>query len=301
MPSGLSANTGVDLSMTQLVGIFGYPLGHSISPAFQQAAFDHYSLPVRYLAWPTPSDRLEEETARLRGERYLGANVTVPHKERVRDYLDDIDPWARSIGAVNTIVREGDNLVGYNTDAYGFIRSLRERGEFDPPTKRVLLLGAGGAARAAAFGLANEWVASLTIANRTFQRAELLADDVRSSLHHVVAIPMTEAALEEACASADLIVNSTSVGMSHSDEEERTPLKASIIPSTALVCDMVYNPPETPLLREAARAGARTLGGLSMLIYQGAAAFQRWTGKDAPIEVMFRAAEQALAGLSPSP
>ena len=283
--------------MTQLVGIFGYPLAHSISPAFQQAAFDHYSLPVRYCAWPAPPDSLGNAVGRLRAEQYLGANVTVPHKERVRAYLDDVDSWARSVGAVNTIVREGDRLIGYNTDAYGFVRSLRERGGFDPSNKRVVLLGAGGASRAAAFGLAQEQISSLTIANRTLERARSLAGEVRGSVLHVAAISLDAAALTRACASADLIVNSTSIGMSHGDTEGCTPLNAGSIPASALVYDMVYNPPETPLLREAARAGARTLGGLPMLIFQGAAAFERWTGRDAPIEVMFRAGERALAGL----
>ena len=286
------------IRMTQLVGIFGYPLAHSISPAFQQAAFDYYSLSVRYDAWPTPPERLGDEADRLRGDEYLGANVTVPHKERVIEHLDDIDSWASLVGAVNTIVREGRRLVGYNTDAYGFVKSLKEMGGFEPEGKRVLLLGAGGAARAAAFGLAKENVASLTIANRTLERAQSLADDVRGSAHDVEAIAVTDAALERAAANADLIVNSTSIGMRHGTADGQTPLEARLIPSGALVYDMVYNPAETPLLAEARSAGARTLGGLPMLIYQGAAAFERWTGKDAPIEVMFRAGEKALAGMS---
>ena len=283
--------------MTQLVGIFGYPLAHSISPAFQQAAFDYYSLPVRYHAWPTPPDRLEEEVRKLRDPEYLGANVTVPHKERVRAYLDDVDPWARSVGAVNTIAREDGRLIGYNTDAYGFIRSLKESGGFDPKGKKVLLLGAGGAARAAVFGLAQEYIASLTIANRTLERARSLARDVGDHIAHVTALPMSVAALEEASAHADLIVNCTSIGMSHGDAEGLSPLEARLIPSSALVYDMVYNPPETPLLIEARTAGTRTLGGLPMLVYQGAASFERWTGREAPIDLMFRAAEEALAEL----
>ena len=283
--------------MAQQVGIFGYPLAHSISPAFQQAAFDHYALRVRYHAWPTPPDTLGVEVGKLRGERFLGANVTVPHKERVRAYLDDIDPWAESVGAVNTIVRKDGKLIGYNTDGYGFIESLKEAGQFDPRGKRVLVLGAGGAARAAVFGLADEGVASLTIANRTLERAQSLTEAVRGLLPEATAIAMDDA-LEGAAATADLIVNSTSVGMSHGDAEGRTLLKARLIPSGALVYDVVYNPAETPLMLEARKAGARTLGGMPMLIYQGAAAFERWTGRGAPIEVMFRAAEEALAALS---
>ena len=281
--------------MTRQVGIIGYPLKHSISPSFQQVAFDHYSLPVRYSAWSTHPDMLREQILKLRGDSYIGANVTVPHKENVRAHLDEIDPWATSIGAVNTIVNEDGRLTGYNTDASGFARSLKETGGFDPAGKRVLLLGAGGAARAAVFALANENVASLTIANRTVERAQRLADEVRGLIFHVAAVPLKPSHLSAAAASADLIVNSTSIGMSQGDSEDRSPLMARHIPRSALVYDMVYNPPETPLLLEAKRAGAPTLGGLAMLIYQGAAAFERWTGQEAPIDLMFRAGRDALA------
>ena len=282
--------------MTKLAGLLGYPLAHSISPAFQQAAFDHYSLPVTYHAWPTHPDSLESAVIKLRGDAYLGANVTVPHKEAVGAYLDVIDSWARSVGAVNTILNERGTLKGYNTDSYGFIVSLKEKGGFDPEGKRALLLGAGGAARAAAFGLAQEGIASLTIANRTIERAQSLAEAVRSTIGAVTVAPMTEAALAEVAANAEVIINSTSIGMSHSDSEGLTPLEGRVIPPTAFVYDMVYNPVETPLLKEAAKAGARRLGGLPMLVYQGAAAFERWTGEKAPLDVMFQAAERALPG-----
>ncbi|MCI0440709.1 MAG: shikimate dehydrogenase, partial [Chloroflexi bacterium] len=237
--------------MTQLAGIFGYPLAHSISPAFQQAAFDYYSLDARYEAWPVPPERLGEEVRKLRGQQYLGGNVTVPHKERVREFLDEVDALAKSIGAVNTIVREGERLVGYNTDAYGFIRSLKEMGGFDPRGKRALILGAGGAARAAVFGLAREGVGSLVIANRTVSRAEALAGEVSRLIPSVRAVSLDSVNLKDACAGVDLIVNSTSVGMSHGEAEGRAVLEASMIPQSALVYDMVYNPPETPLLKEA--------------------------------------------------
>ena len=284
--------------MGQLVGIFGYPLGHSISSVFQQAAFDHLSLAVEYRAWPTPPESLAEEVNKLRGEEYLGANVTVPHKEQVFQYLDDTDIWAKSVGAVNTIVRDGNRLRGYNTDSYGFINSLKEVGGFDPRGKSVLIVGAGGASRAAVFGLADEGIASLTIANRTLGRAQALVEEVQGSISSARAVPMCPAGLENACGTADLIVNSTSMGMLHGDAESGTPLKAEWLPPGVLVYDMVYNPPDTPLLKEARRAGARIVGGLPMLIYQGAAAFELWTGREAPIEVMFHAGEAALAGLS---
>ena len=280
--------------MASLVGLIGYPLGHTISPAFQQAAFDHHSLPVKYHAWPTHPDLLEKKVHSLRGGEYLGANVTVPHKERVAGLVDRLDAAAAAIGAVNTVVRENGSLAGYNTDAYGFATSLRVTGGFDPRGKRAVILGAGGAARAAVFALAEEGVRSLVIANRTLERAESLAASVGGTVCEVAAVPLGGAGLERAAADADLIVNSTSVGMQGGDAGSVSPLRAQLIPASALVYDMVYNPAQTPLLEEAAEAGAACLGGLSMLVYQGAGAFERWTGLDAPVQVMFEAAEEAL-------
>ena len=281
--------------MTQQLGIFGYPLAHSVSPAFQQAALDHYSLPVRYHAWPTPPERLADEVGRLRGDEYLGANVTIPHKERVLSLLDGVDDLSSVIGAVNTIAREeGGRLMGHNTDVYGFLTALREQAAFEPQGSSALLLGAGGAARAVAFALAKERVASLTIANRTLDRANRLADEVRTSIASVAAVPLTGADLGAVTRGVDLIVNATSVGMGHGPEQGQTPLRAELIPAGALVYDLVYTPSDTPFLLEARKAGARTLGGLSMLVYQGAASFELWTGREAPIEVMFQAAEKAL-------
>lgn len=281
--------------MTQLVGLLGYPLSHSISPAFQQAALDYCSIPARYCKWPATPARLSAEVGRLRGDEYLGANVTIPHKESVAGLVDAVDEVARRLRAVNTIVNEGARLVGYNTDEQGFMRSLKETGEFVPEGRSVVLLGAGGAARAAAFGLANAGVARLTIANRTLGRASALAEEVRDDGCEVTVARLDEGDLGRACAAADLIVNATSVGMRHGAAEGQSPLPARAIPKGAVVYDMVYAPAETPLLLQAARAGARGLGGLSMLVFQGAASFQLWTGVEAPVEVMFRAAEEAMA------
>ena len=281
--------------MASLAGIFGYPLEHSISPRFQQAAFDHCSLDVSYKAWPVAPDRLEPEVRKLRDDGYLGANVTVPHKERIRSYLDDLQPLARTLGAVNTIVKEDGRLVGYNTDAHGLMEALRKDGGCDPRGLSVLVLGAGGAARAAVFALVDAGVASLTIANRTLARAESLASEFEAASAGVKVVPLEEPALAGVCNKADLIVNTTSMGMRHGIAERETPLKASTIRAQSLVYDLVYNPAETPLLVEAKAAGAKTLGGLPMLVYQGAASFELWTGRPPPVDVMFEAARRALA------
>ena len=280
--------------MTQLAGIFGYPLAHSLSPAFQQAAFNHYGLDVRYLAWETPPEGLADEVAKLRSGDFIGANVTIPHKESVMALLDEVDPLAQSIGAVNTIVKTAGRLVGHNTDAQGFMRELKEDGGFEPAGKRVLLLGAGGAARAAAFALCREGVASITIANRNVSRAEALAEALHNDDASVLAAQLDNTTLEPVALESDLIVNSTSVGMRHGDSEGQTPLSGGIIPHEAVVMDMIYNPQNTPFLAGARAAGAIALGGMPMLIYQGAAAFEMWTGQTAPIDAMFAAGNVAL-------
>ena len=281
--------------MTRYLGILGYPLAHSISPVMQQAALNHHSLDVRYEAWPTPPEELSERVDGLRDERYLGANVTIPHKERARRLVDRCDAWSSQVGAVNTIVKDDGHLVGHNTDSEGFLRALQDRGGFDLDGAHVLLLGAGGAARAAAFGLAGERIASLTIVNRTQERAQALADEVRPNTASAASVSMDSADLERAARGASLIVNATSMGMSHSTAEGLSPLPAGHIQSGATVFDMVYAPAETPLLAEARRAGATGLGGLWMLVYQGAAGFELWTDKPAPVDAMYRAAETALA------
>ena len=275
--------------MTKQLGVIGYPLSHTLSPIFQQAALDYHAIPVTYSAWPTPPERLTHTVERLRGAEYMGFNITIPHKEHLVELVDDVEGMARNIGAVNTVVNRDGALAGYNTDAYGFVKSLKEKADFEPRGKTVLLLGAGGAAKAAAYALAGEGVERLTIANRTVARAESLAEDVGGLLKRVDAVP-----LEVVSGDADLIVNSTSVGMASGDSAGRTPLEAASIPRDALAYDMVYTPAETPFLRCAQDAGARVLGGLWMLIYQGAAAFELWTGEKAPVDVMYQAAQQAL-------
>lgn len=278
--------------MASLVGLIGYPLGHAISPQFQQAAFDYYNLDVRYVLWEVEPARLPEVVGGLRSSAKLGANVTVPHKEAVLPLVDELDDLARRVGAVNTIVNRGGVLAGHNTDAEGFLQALRQERGFEPVGKRAVILGAGGAARAVAFALVEAGVKSLTISNRNPERAERLVSALGPS---AVALPWDEKALARAIAEDDLIVNCTSIGMRHSPTEGQSPLEAKLIPRGALVFDIVYNPLETPLLIEAKKAGARTLGGLSMLVYQGAASFQLWTGREAPLEVMFEAARVTLS------
>ena len=280
--------------MTLHAGIFGYPIRHSISPAMHNAAFESAGIDAVYEAWETASDDLAEGVSSLRGENYLGANVTVPHKQAVMEHLDEIDGLATRIGAVNTIVNQNGRLLGSNTDALGFINSLKNEAGVNVSGLNVVLIGAGGAARAAAYALADAQAGELTIANRTVERAESLATELRKTGVETVSCGISDPDSLSACERADLIVNSTSVGMLHGPAEGESPIPASAISPGCVVYDMVYNPTRTPLLADAEISGARIVGGLPMLVYQGAAAWTRWTGREAPVEVMFEAAREAL-------
>ena len=281
--------------MVLRVGIIGYPIRHSISPVFQQAAFDCLSLEARYQAWEVEPGSLGQFIGGLRSADTLGVNVTVPHKEAVIPHLDAVDEWAQLAGAVNTIVNEGGKLRGYNTDGTGFIRALEQHRRMSPEGLRVLIIGAGGSAKGVALALARGGAASVTIANRTLERAQRLAELIRTHGPVAEEIPLVPGeVLADAAARSDLVVNCTTLGMKHGPGEDSSPLPVEYIPPGALVYDLVYNPPETPLLRDAGRAGASVLGGLPMLVYQGAASFKLWTGKEPPVDVMLKAAQGAL-------
>ena len=281
--------------MTSKLGIIGYPIGHSISPIFQQAALDSCGIAATYRAYEVAPEEVGPFLEGLRSPDTYGINVTVPHKETVIAHLDEVDDWAARAGAVNTIVNRNGRLTGHNTDGLGFLTALRQAGGFEPRGRRVLLLGAGGAARGVVLALAQEQVDRIDIANRTLARAQQLSELVRANGIDSNAIPLAGPELAAQATGADLIVNCTTIGMSHGPDEAGAPLTAAQIPQTSLVYDLVYNPLETPLLVEAAKAGAASLGGIQMLVYQGAASFEMWTGRPAPIAVMLEAATQAMA------
>ncbi len=282
------------MTISSALGIIGYPIGHSISPVFQQAALDNLSIGAEYRAYEVDPAEVGAFVDSLRSDGANGINVTVPHKEAVMPFLDEIDEWAAEAGAVNTIVNRSGHLVGYNTDGYGFLRALRESGEFEPAGKNALILGAGGSARGVVQALLRADIGSLAIANRTLIRAQTLADLAKARGVSAQATPLPSPVAGEAARVADLIVNCTSLGMRHGPDENASPLRDEEIPATALVYDLVYNPMLTPLLRAAERAGAKTLGGISMLVYQGAASFEIWLERPAPVGVMMDAALAAM-------
>lgn len=286
--------------MKQFISLIGYPLTHSVSPDFQQAALDYCKLDMRYEAWEIKADDLPSAVNRLRQPQNLGANITVPYKETIMGLLDWIDDFAGLVGAVNTVVNRNGKLTGFNTDAAGFLKALREDGGFEPANKKVLILGAGGAARAITFALLQEKAAALIIANRSLSKAEGLADALAKQAANskirtkIVVVSLRSANLAEMIVQCQLIVNCTAVGMKHSSDEGQSPLAQHLIPEGALVYDLVYNPSQTPLLKMAKAAGAKTIGGLHMLVYQGAASFKLWTGREAPLDIMLSAASKAL-------
>lgn len=279
--------------MTQRVGVVGYPVEHSISPPIQQAALDALGVDARYERWAVAPADLVAWVAGLRAADVLGANVTVPHKEAVLPLLDELTDTARAIGAVNTIVNDGGRLRGDNTDAAGFLRALDDVGG-PPPGGEAVLLGAGGAARAVGHALVGVDIGALIVANRDAARAERLVASLRAAapaFERLTAVGLDDPALDGALASCALLVNATTVGL----QPGQRLLDVAHLPESALVIDLIYNPPVTALLADAEQRGARVLNGLPMLVYQAALAFERWTGRQPPLETMFAAARAALA------
>ncbi|HWG85627.1 MAG TPA: shikimate dehydrogenase [Deinococcales bacterium] len=264
--------------------LFAHPAGHSLSPAMHDAALASLGIEGRYLALDVPPSGLRAALDELRRSGAWGANLTIPHKEAALPLLDDLSEEAWAIGAVNTVVRRDGRLHGLNTDAPGFMAALVEAG-VAVGGRDALVLGAGGAGRAVAFAL-REAGARVGVWNRTPGRAEALASEFR--LGHV-----SDARLPSAARSAWLLVNSTSVGLR---DAEASPLLPGALPRDGWVCDIVYRPLETRLLREARAAGLGTVDGLGMLVHQGALALSAWAGRPAPADVMRYAALAALVG-----
>ncbi len=279
--------------MKQLA-VIGYPIKHSVSPAMHQAALDSEGIEATYVRVEVAPDDLPAFVDELRTGEWAGINVTVPHKEAIVPLLDELAPEAAAIGAVNTVVISEGKLVGHNTDSAGFLRAIRNDGGFDPEGRVVALLGAGGAARGVLWALAQGRTRKVILFNRTRERAERLAE-AAGHFGDWTQIVVDEwwqdpAEWEEALSACELVVNATSVGL----VPKETPVPAASIPADAGVVDLIYNPRPTRLLREAAARDMMTLDGLPMLVYQGAAAFELWTGMNAPTGVMRRAAEAAL-------
>ena len=275
----------------KLYGIFGFPLGHTLSPVMHEAAFRKLSIKAFYLPFEVRREdfrRLMKKRARLLLD---GFNVTVPYKEEALRWLDKVSPAARAIGAVNTAVRKGKRWYGFNTDSFGFITSLEKDGEFGPRGKRALILGAGGSARAVVYALAKRGIRQITIVNRTRARAKKIAIQYERLFPRVSFLTkdLKAGCEDKGSREVDLVVNATSVGLRPGD---RSLISSGEFPKKTLFVDLIYRPTETRLLRLARQSGHRTLNGLGMLVYQGTEAFRLWTGRRAPVDVMRAAIHQ---------
>jgi shikimate dehydrogenase len=258
------------------------------------AALKQAGIDATYHTWHVRPAELENFIRKVRSQNYLGFNVTLPHKQTIMPYLDEISDAARVIGAVNTVAHQQGQLVGYNTDAHGFIRSLHTETSWSTTKgKSVTILGAGGAARAVAYGLLNEKAQRVFIINRTLSKAQALASDLATYYpSRVTASPWTDESMSAFFPECDLLVNATSVGLEGSSFNS---LPLTSLPAHAIVSDLVYTPRATALLAAARRLGLKTHDGLGMLIYQGAEAFKIWFGQDPDIGVMRHALEQVLS------
>jgi len=278
--------------MTKRVVLIGHPVAHSLSGAMHQAAFDAQGIDASYELWDRPAIELADAIGELRGDDFLGANVTIPHKERVVPLVDRLTEEAHATGAVNTITKEGKRLVGHNTDVPGFRVALDKLVGKQKMPRQAVLLGAGGGARAAVYGLITEGFQRVVVFNRHLHRAEGLVKHFGRSAAHMElrAMPWHESIIEAELAKTRVLVNATSIGL----VDDESPIPPEIIPPELLVLDLIYN--RTKLLRDAESAGCTVMDGELMLLHQGGAAFALWTGQPAPLELMQEKLAEARAG-----
>jgi shikimate dehydrogenase len=275
--------------MTKRVVLIGHPVAHSLSGAMQQAAFDHAGIDATYELWDRTPLTLADAIAELRTDEFLGANVTIPHKERVVPQVDRLTEEAHATGAVNTLTKEGRKLVGHNTDVPGFKVALDQLVGRQKMPRSAIVLGAGGGARAVVYSLVREGFQRIIVFNRHLHRAESLVKHFSRSAAHMElrAMPWHESIIESELAKAKVLVNATSIGLN----DDVSPIPGEILTPDLMVLDLIYK--QTRLLRDATSAGAATADGGTMLLHQGAAAWSLWTGQTAPLEVMQTALEEA--------
>jgi len=270
---------------TKIFGIFGYPVEHTFSPGMHNAAFSKLGIDACYVPYAVSPDKLADAVRAILPLGFKGLNITVPHKEKIIPYLDELSEEARLIGAVNTIEIRDGKMFGHNTDGRGFLRSLREDAKFNPRGKKFLFIGSGGAARAVGFCLALAGAKRILFHDTDLIKASALAQDINQKTG-VDAQIISGDVIKISAADVDCLINATPLGLKRSDP---LPLEAGSILKRHLVCDLVYNPPQTSLLKTAKRKGAKQHSGLGMLLYQGVIAFEIWTHRKAPVAVMRKA------------
>ncbi|EEM03947.1 shikimate dehydrogenase [Bacillus pseudomycoides] len=277
--------------MKQLYGVIGNPIGHSLSPLMHNDAFEYLNIDAHYHAFLVEEETLGEAVKGLKALGVSGFNVTTPHKVSIMKYLDEIDPLAKQIGAVNTVVHRDGKLIGYNTDGIGYVRSLQSISKEPLYQKRILLLGAGGACRAIYFSLADAGVKEIDIANRTVEKANHLLSGCQAKITSQ-ALSLEQATEEQG--NYDIIIHTTTIGMH--PHIQNTPLQIQSLKQGTIVSDIIYNPFETKLLQDAKAKGAIVQNGIDMFVYQGALAFELWTGRMPNIEKMKQLVMRKLGG-----
>lgn len=280
--------------MATYVGLFGHPVRQNLSAIMHNAAFSALGMPWQYTLRDVDPGELGAAVRRVPAEGWVGWNVTIPHKVAIAGLMDRLSPEAALIGAVNTVQVTPEGLVGHNTDGAGFLLALQEETGQSIHGLRIVQLGCGGAGRATSVYLAKGGAAEINLYNRGEKRAEELRTLLQRAFPQVGVRLLAREELAPLLASADLVVNTTPVGM-WPDVEAEPPIDPGWLPAGTLVYDIINNPPRTRLLKAAAERGCRVLGGLPMLVTQGALAFQLWTGREAPVRVMREAAEKAVA------
>ena len=268
---------------TNILCVIGHPIEHSMSPVMHNAALNELSLDYVYLAFDVPPNDLKKAILGSKKSNIRGINVTIPHKEAIIQYLDELDPLSKQIGAVNTVKNEGGMLLGRNTDALGAKQALSDAG-FKIEGKKALILGAGGAARAISFAL-TEKIDEIFICNRTEERAIKLAKELQDKTKiKAKGKDMSEKTLKTLASSVDILINTTPIGMY--PKIDISPISKDLLNENLYVFDVIYNPLQTRLLKDAKEIGSKTLNGLDMFINQGALAFEWWTGKKPNVKLM---------------
>ncbi len=282
---------------SKLLGVTGYPIEHSLSPLMHNAALEFLGLDYCYLPLPLRPEDLAKGIAGLKVLGFKGFNITIPHKEAIIALLDELDVSAARVGAVNTVVRQAGKFIGFNTDGGGFLRSIRELWQYEPNGQQVVLLGAGGAAKAVATALAAEGVVGMTIANRDVARAARLCEQLQKNFTcRARAVHLLDPELDQALAQSSLVVQTTPAGM-FPELTAKPCIDTHRLLSHNLVYDLIFNPSETQFLAGARQQGCRTANGLGMLLHQGAMALELWTGLPAPLDVMRGALQDRLITL----
>lgn len=275
--------------MTDILGVIGHPINHSMSPVFQQAALDHLGINKIFEKWDVAPKNLEKKIKSFRNDSFIASCVTLPHKQNVIPFIDDLTDSAKSIGAVNWIYKKNNKLLGDNTDSSGFIRALTEKYNFMPKDKTALVFGAGGASRAIIFGLIKSGIKKIILSNRNFDKSDIVSKELSTNKVKIDPIIYSRDSLANYAPYSDIIINTTSLGMAGGPAPMNTPITSDLISSKTFGYDIVYSPLRTPFIKEFEKSGAEYGTGLSMLLYQGVEGIEKALNIKAPINVMQKA------------